>query len=364
MKGTATFESPLLSLTATASDGFLNDTLRYCRFVFCDDKPNVNKHGVEYEDFPTIAASAVGTPIKMRFLGSTIGNHVGSIPIGHITKMEEITASDGSHQLIANGVLFAEDYPEEIAFIENKFDKGEAPGVSWELGYTDKLVKDGVTWFKGLMTKAATFVRNPSYGSKTALLALASDNTISDEDFSKRLTEVANELRPKNPIKGGNIKVEEELKKAKEELATAIKERDDARAEVTNLTTAKASLETEKTDLQKEVDTQKVSIDAFTKKELIATRTTAVAEAGVKIEADDKKKDFWAGMTEEAFKEYVEDLTKAAKSAKGGTTFASRTASASAAGAPRINGEADETDLVGLRGRLGALSRTSYEVSE
>lgn len=365
------FKSSLLSIAEASSDGhFHNPGLKYVNFIFCDDKPNENNQGIEYEDFDAVAQSAIGTPIKMRFLGETVGAHIGSIPVGHITDMHENELDDGTHQLIAGGILFANDYPDEIEYLESAFAENKAPGISFEMKYDASLTKpnkDGVSWLKGVLTRAATFVRNPAYGTRTALLALASNNSLSDEDFAEGLSAIANEMRPKNHNEGGNNKVEEELKKIKEELEAVKASLVTANEKITSLETTNASITSEKDELQKKVDTQDTALAALALEKLISERTAAVAEAGITVEADatklEKKQAFWAGMDEAVFTEYLDDLKAASKSSKG-TAFASlRTASASR-GIPRLKVEETDESFDGLKGRLGALSRTTVSEEE
>lgn len=363
------FQSSLLSI-AEASDGhFHNPYIKYVRFVLCDDQPNENNQGVAHEDFPSIAESAIGTPIKMRFLGQTIGSHIASIPIGHITDVGEEELEDGKHRLIADGILFASDYPDEVEFLEEAFAANKAPGISFEVRYNSALsiLKDGVEWIKKGIMQAATFVRNPAYGGRTALLALASDKSITDEDFAAGLTAFAAELRPKNTIEGGNNKVEEELKKAQEALDAAKAQLETVNTELADLKTAHASVTVERDDLQKKVDTQDAALAAVARENLIATRTAAVAEAGIKIETDPekltKKQTFWANMEEEAFAEYVDDLKAASKGATNKPFETLKLASASR-GVPRLSVESENEGLVGLRERLGTISRTRDSETE
>lgn len=359
------FTSSLLSI-AEEWQHFHHPGLRYVRFVFCDDKPNQNKQGVEYEDFAEVIASAINTPIKMRFLGEAAGSHIGSVSIGHITDMEENTLEDGTHQLIADGVLYASEYPDEIEYLEEAFADNKAPGISFEINYdaSKAVVKDGVTWIKSLLTRAATFVRNPAYGTRTALLALASNNSLNDKELAEGLSAIANELRPKITIEGGNNKVEEDLKKVREELDELKLKLSEAATKITDLETANASLTTEKDELQKDLDVKIASLATVAREQLIATRTAAVAEAGMTIETDEakltKKQEFWAKMDEEGFAEYVEDLKAAAKVAP---KKSAALASASRNTVPRIV-DTEETGLSGLRERLGSLSRTTFTEEE
>jgi hypothetical protein len=300
-----TFDSQMSEIYEVATSDFKHPHLTNVKFIFADDKPNGNNMGIEYADFEAIKQSAVDMPIKMRFLGEAgAAGHTGSITIGHIRGMDELETEEGTHQLIAEGVLYADEFPNEVAYLKTSFTEKKAPGASWEISYSE-VKKDGpISWLKGVITKAATFVRNPAYGSRTALLALASSNTdMTDEELSAKLVEIATEISPKNPVEGGSNTVDEELKKAKEDLAAAL-------AEIETLRTEKETLSTANAELAAKVTERDEKISTFEKDKLVATRSTLIAEAGLKVEEDPEKlaKAFWTTLSDEAFAEYLETL--------------------------------------------------------
>lgn len=358
--------SSLSGLSTASADGhYHNPSLRYAQFVFCDDQPNENHQGIKHEDFPEVAASAIGTPVKMRFLGEAAGAHVGAIPIGHITDMEE-HAEGGVNSLVAQAVLYASDYPDEIEYLEEAFAGNKAPGISFELAYSSSVVENGISWLKGLVTRAAAFVKNPAYGTRTALLALASNNSLTDEQFADGLKAIANELQPKNTDKGGNIKVEKELEEIKAKLEVAEK----ALAEkTTELETANASittLTTEKDALQSKVTEGETALAEIARKNMITTRAATLAEAGMKLDADVEKlaTKHWVALDDTAFAEYVDDLKGAIKDATPVKTgLASLRASASRSDLPRLTPEDSDkgSRLSGLRERMAQASINSAE---
>lgn len=183
----AKFESALAELVEIPNpDSDKNPFLTVARFVFADDKGNKNNQGIEYEDFPQVAASAIDMPVKINYSRSSgVQNHANSIPIGHIKSME---IDEASKKLVATAMLYADEFPEEVSFLKESFAEDNAPGISWELAYRDSVVKNGVNWLKDVVTKAATFVRNPAYGSRTSLLALAAS-----EEFQEFLLARSNE---------------------------------------------------------------------------------------------------------------------------------------------------------------------------
>lgn len=292
----------------SVSEDYKHPLLKYVSFVFADDKPNGNNQGIEYADFEDVKKTAIDMPVKMKYLGEAgAGGHVGSVTIGHIRSITEEDMADGSHRLVAGAVLYSGEYPQEVKYLEESHAEGKAPGASWEVIYGD-VKKDGpVSWLKKIITSAATFVRNPAYGTRTALLALASDQSISDDQLNENLLTILEEIRPKNGTKGGSNKVDEELKKLQAELEAKIKEIERLTAENTALTTAKAELETTIKD-------QGDKIATYERETLVADRTAKVAEAGLKVADSDleRKQNMWISLSEEAFAEYLEDI-KAAK---------------------------------------------------
>lgn len=302
-----TFDSHLSEIYEVATSDFKHPLLTVVKFIFADDRPNNNNQGIAYSDFEDIKKSAIDMPIKMKFLGEAgAGGHAGSVTIGHIRAMHEVLIEDNIHQLVGEGVLYSGEFPNEVKYLNDSYAEGKAPGTSWEVSYND-VEKDGpISWLKGVITRAATFVRNPAYGTRTALLALASNtNDMTDAELSTKLLEIVTEISPKKPVKGGSNKVEEELKKAKEELTAALAEIETLKTEKETLSNANAELTTKMTDLDGKVS-------AFERDKLVADRTSKVTDAGLKLETDAdklaKKQDFWAGLSEDAFAEYLEDL--------------------------------------------------------
>lgn len=301
------FTPTIEAIYEEAASEFKNPFLTIVKFVFADNKPNANNQGIKQEDFAQVMQTAIDTPIKMRYLGEAgAGGHNGSVTIGHIRSMYEDVTSDGTARLIAEGVVYRDEFPAEAEYLMKSFNEGKAPGASWEINYRSEEKEGPVQWLKGIITRAATFVRNPAYGTRTALLALASDANISDEDLGKELLAFVQEISPKNENKGGSNKVEDELKKLEAELEAKV-------AEIAALTQAKAELEAK-------VATQDEVITEFRKKQLIEERTSKVTEAGLKLETDPeklaKKQEFWINLSDDAFSEYVADLQAASKASK------------------------------------------------
>jgi hypothetical protein len=329
--------------------------LTYARFIFADDRPNGNKQGVPYEEFASLAQSAINMPIKARFLSKTVAGHGGAVPIGHIVNVSEETTEDGTHRLIADAVLYADEFPNEVNFLKEAHASGNAPGISWELRYADEEKKDGVSWLKGIVARAATFVKIPAYGSRTALLALASAEELTDDELSRELTALASEISPVGD-KGGTNKVDE-----KELLAKIEK----LELQLVEANTAKAKADTELHTAQAELQAKAEVIQEYEKAQIVDTRTKKVAEAGLTIEKDaDKlaaKQQFWASLSEEAFAEYLGDLV----AAKAAATPLRSAAASQAPQLPKLNGSHEgPVNITELRNRLRAASTGATSATE
>ena len=353
---------------------FIHPGLRTVRFVFCDDQPNENNQGIEYTDFAEIQKSAIGAPIKMKFLGQAVGGHHSSIPIGHVKDMFEREV-DGVHQLVADGILYANEYPDEVEYLAHSFAEGTSPGLSWELDYNSEksIVKNGIEWLKGLLTRAATFVRNPAYGNRTAILALASNRDLSAADFMIELAELVkngevaakkagtSDAELKEPEGGFNNMDEKELQKLKDDLAQALSALAAKETELTAKAEENITLSSENTALKAKVTETESVIAEYSKSELLNTRLTAITEAGIPLETDkdklEKKKEFYLNLSNESFAEYVEDLKSVAAAS---TKLSLATAARRTPAFPRFStSNAEEsTSLTDLSSRLGSLSRT------
>jgi hypothetical protein len=295
------------AIAEISPEDFEHPGLRTCKFIFCDDQPNDNKMGIEYEDFAEIRKSAIGTPVKMKFFGAAAGGHLGSIPIGFIREIYENKGDDGSNQLIAVATLFADEYPDEIEYLAHSYAEGRAPGISWELRYSESVLKDGIEWLKGLVTRAATFVRNPAYGNRTAILALASNKEIDEDQMMQELSELVDS---NTDNEGGTVGMDEkELQALKDELAalkTSLAEKD------TEITTLNDKIDTLTTAVSEKDET----INEYKAKETLTARTTELAEAGITLPTDEAKLEarlaYIAKLDDEAFAEYKESLVEIA----------------------------------------------------
>jgi len=321
-----------------------NPYLTVAKFVFADDKgaplstaPDGLLQGIEFEDFDEVINSSINMPIKMRLLSAaetgTVGGHVGSYVIGHITDMEKAQAEDGTNQLLAEAVLYADEFPDEIDYLKKAYANNEAPGISYEIVYEDSIVKNGVQWLKKMVTAAATFVRNPAYGKRTALLALASakndeELVASMKAFIAQAEGSSGEGNSTPNDKGGINVTEEEIKALQDEAAKAKALAETLTAEAATKTAEITRLTEENTSLREENESLKTE-------RALETRVRSLAEAGFPLEADAEKaqktKDFIMSLSEDAFAMYLDNIktikasatSAQAAQASAGTAFAS-----------------------------------------
>lgn len=301
------------------------------KFILLDDKPNANKQGVPYSEFQRIISSAVGMPVKMHFDGTKAGDHSGSIPIGVIQKVTEISLPNNIHQLVAEAALWPEEFPDEIAFLKDAFASDKAPGISYELGYHDSESVGGIQWIKNIITQAATFVKTPAYGDRTRLLAIAAKDpqalatTIAQMviEAGLQLPDVIDALKtlagatPDTALvvepfplgssgfasknKGGKKMEEKELEALK---VTA--------GQVPTLSSKITELEAALVAKDAEIKTQKDENATLKLASLVDNRTRQMVEAGITLEADaakaEAKKGLIASLTDEQFAIYLEDI--------------------------------------------------------
>lgn len=337
---------PLLTkikfIFATADEGFDLST-----------KQQGLKQGIKAEEFDEIIRTSLNTPIKMRYLGfrGGVGNHIGSIPIGHITGMEKIEI-EGKLALAAEGVLYASEYPEEIDYLKTAFAAKEAPGISYEIRYDNNLsvVEEGVQWIKGLITQAATIVRSPAYGNRTAILALASNRELTDDELNTELRT----LLPEEQEGGSDMDKDKEI----ERLTALASEKEAALVEL------KTAKDTEVEALKKSLEeTNEKLAEASTENEnlkrtiLLETRAQAFTSAGLSFDQDEEKakakKELLAKMDEDVFTAYLDDL----KSASTKKTAAALASASADRGVPKLTVTERIESLDDLKTGLRGISR-------
>lgn len=327
-------------------------------FIFADDKPNQNNQGLPFAEFERVAKSAIGMPVKMKFTNEgfirndgDVENHEGSIPIGVIQSMEIKTVSDDYHQLIAKATLWNDEYPEEIAWLKKKYAEGKAPGISYEINYSEFDRVDNVQWIKDTYTGAAAFVKTPAYGTRTALIALAS--TTDKATLEEGIIAIAEKLTAKPEPKGGNRVDEKELEALKGE-------RDTYKAEAASKQSEIDGLSKQITDLGTELETLKTENSNLKQTALVDSRLRDYAAAGFTLEAEaekvDAKKSLFASFNDDQWTSYLADLT--AVKAAAATTPMQRAEASKKLEIPKPdNGSGAAVDYQTLRDGLRGLAR-------
>lgn len=332
-------------------------------FVFADNKPNGNKQVLERSEFPNVIKTAIGMPIKMKLSAKAgwksddldIESHEGSIPLGAITSIEEKEVGPDHYQLIATATLWPDEYPEEVAWLKSKYAEGKAPGISYELVYSDAEHVDGFEKLKNVLTAAATFVKVPAFGKRTPLLALASlmENPEDAEEVKKLLAQIFE-------VKGGNSMDEKELEalKAKAELVESLQ------ADAASKDQVIADLQTQLTAKDEEITTVNDRIASMERDNLLNDRVKRYTEAGFTLEAEaekaDKRKNRFVSMSEEEFTDYLNDLISTkpvVESPAAGTATASlKRALSGQEPLPRLDPQSSDTTTT-LRAQMRSLAR-------
>jgi hypothetical protein len=361
-----TFETAIAELIEipNISGDFKHPFLTVAKFILADDKPNQNKQGIKAENFDEVIRSAVDMPVKMNLTKrGGLQNHLGSIPIGHIKQVDKQVTSDNTNQLIATAVLYSDEYPEEIDFLKRSYAEGNAPGISYEMAYGESETENGNQWLKQLVTLAATFVRTPAYGSRTALLALASAGNISLQDLAKELIALAKAegegiiTGSVDDPKGGNSVTEQEIKELQDKLARTEAEVQTVKTEAATKDQTISDLQAQLTDKDTTIKTLTDENAAMKKATLIDSRVRTLSEAGITLEADAekaaKKKEFWASLSDDDFAEYVSDLVTAKKASQAPNKVALASLSAPAIPKPEPGKELTPSTLLDTMKSLG-----------
>ena len=156
---------------AFAGEEYRNPLLTWIKLLFTDDQPNSNKQGVNQKEFPNLIRSISYMPIKANYNDKEgLGGHDGAVQIGVLKAGQQ-----EANAVVAVGALYNDEFAEITEFIRSEFTNGNSVRFSWELRYKDEEVDTaGVTWLKGVTTKAVTAVKNPAYNDRTPLISISS----------------------------------------------------------------------------------------------------------------------------------------------------------------------------------------------
>jgi hypothetical protein len=309
--------------------------------ILTDFEPNRNKQAVPRAEAENILRTAVNSPLKINFDGTEFYGHKGAKPIGTIVQ-PTMGDDNGREVIFAEAIVWNDINPDVDEHIRMAF--AEGVGTSWEIYFDpDKSVQDdnGVEWLGGCVFAGTCIVDTPAYGpNRTRLLAIAEelhkrDETMENEIMAQANDTVVNDKETTDTPAEAAESVTNEisgamdlLSKLYEGLWTMIDEAADLERELaaTDITAVAEQFTKAISGIQKQFDALKskaakaelVEAELNTLKEGIAnaeaekaeaekldTRKASLAELGVDIEA---KKDFYLGMAEEMFTQYVEDL--------------------------------------------------------
>lgn len=355
---TTEFISPISSIEDIPTNNKNNPYITVAKFIYADNKPNGNKQAIPTDELEGTAKSLVGMPVKMAFTGLGVAEHAGSIPIGHVTKAEVQKVSEDLYQISAEASLWKEEFPDAIEWLQQKYKSGEAPGISLEAIYDSRtsFMENGVQWLKNVVATAATFVKSPAYGRRTALLALASlkdDQKLNDAiiTMASKIVEEAKDQDNKGGITQDMTDKEKlELEQA---LASAKKEAEEASKELSTVQASLKAFEEENKSLKEKVSTLETQI--FTEE-----RVGKYIAAGFKLpegkEGEDKKAVF-ASFNDAQFDIYLADLVAARP--KSSPSNGAQVLASLGAGVPRpdVDNNVEPLDFARLKTDISSLGR-------
>ncbi len=328
----------------------MNPMQTYVKFVLTDDKPNANGVRIPKEEFINLVNSGIFMPIKMALVTETFKGHFNSVPLGVIAHLE---ISDSGDEVVGVGVLWNEEFEDEIAIIKERVNKGKAQ-LSWEIAFTNEEVEKDeeggiVRVLEGTFLRATTVVDFPAYQGRTPITEVDTEDDSEHHDDEKKkkkkkkkkseetiiiekevIEEIVEEeiiVEPsptKLPVEtfAGDKKIEEEEKnveKLQEEL-DALKLTHEAQTE--ELSEAQETIKTQNTDLQdlqeshKELVTFKEATEAEQARQAsIEALRNQFIEAGVEYDVDSNL-EILLEMSEDAVGLFVNSLSQALKEEK------------------------------------------------
>lgn len=230
-------------------------------FVLTDFQPNVNKQAVPKSEAENIISTAIGMPVKINFNGISEGGHSRAVPVGPITdaKLEKI---EDREVILANAILWKHEYEEIDDYLKSSTAENKRVGTSWELYYKESEDIDGIEWLKGIVMAGTAIVKDPAYGNRTPILAIA--ETSMEEKI--KMLEIDNE----------------ELRLMLEGLRLDIEK---LKMEHESLETEYSSVKAERDALVQEKQIEKERQEAEAR---LRGRQEALAEVGIELAEDDE----------------------------------------------------------------------------
>lgn len=308
--------------------------------ILTDFEPNRNKQAVPKSEAAAILRTAKSSPLKINFDGVEIYGHKGAKPIGTIESVSE-GMDNGREVIFAEAVVWNDINPEVDEHIKVAF--AEGIGTSWEIYYdTEKSTIDenGVEWLGGCVFAGTCIVDTPAYGpNRTRLLAIAEelnkrDEAMENESMAQENTvtndkDVADTPAVAADTLTGDISgAMDMLSKLYEGLWSMIDEADQLERELatTDITSVAEQFTKAISGIQKKFDALK---DKAAKAELVEAELTELKDGIARAEQEQKeaeketnrknalaelnvdfdaKREFYLGMAEDIFTQYVEDL--------------------------------------------------------
>jgi hypothetical protein len=159
----------------------LNPNFRWAKVIICDDKPNGNGHRVPIEEFDNIEKTGIYSPIKMAFKGERLDHFSAQgKPIGTHAQFSK----DGN-RLLALVALWPYERPEEIKYLEEMYNSGFPPQISWELSCSEEEESEGVLALRNITLDGSAVVDDPAYQGRTPFVAFASNNENRENEMEK-----------------------------------------------------------------------------------------------------------------------------------------------------------------------------------
>ena len=265
-------------------------------FILTDFIPNKNKQGIPESEAERVAQSALGMPVKINLQAR---GHTQAIPVGPIQKVWRGTDEDRD-VLYAEAILWNNEYPEVDTYLKTSYAEKRTVGTSWEVKYEYSDVQDGIEWLQNVVCLGTAIVDNPAYGTmRTRMLAVAEQKDM--EELQQKFDELQQLLAAK----------EAELLTFAENVQALEAQVQAAQQQITETETANASLKDQIAQAEAAIQFQA----------RVAQVQTVFSDEEVT-----RKREFFLGMNDDAFAEYVQDLQKAAQ--KAGSAVAEVTDSA------------------------------------
>lgn len=158
-----------------------NQSVAWAKFVLTDDKPNNNKQRIPIEEYDNLITTGILMPIKMA-QQNPAGNHPDSRPIGVIANLKK-----EGNLILGLAALWEKENPEDVRLLREMYGAGKPLQLSWEIMYADSTDEDGVQCLKDTALRSTVIVGNPAYAGRTPIIALAEDNTVTEETTLEEL---------------------------------------------------------------------------------------------------------------------------------------------------------------------------------